>query len=228
MMLEKPIKRESVVNIVLQKIKDALMRGDLKPGDKLPTENEFSEKLNIGRTTVREAMKMLKALGVIEVRQGDGTYVVDKLNSHSINPLIFSLLVQSGSSTELVDLRYLVEVGYTKLAIKKMSDEDLKKLRRIVDDHKKAINKGEDDLGKYETAFHYLILESTHNPFVIEIGKTVLKLFETSIKKTSKSIPNIAIKHHELILNAIEERNPDKVEAAIDKSFEVWCEHVKE
>ncbi len=226
MNLSKPIKRESVVNTVLNRIKEALMKGEIKPGDKLPTEVEFSNKLNVSRTSIREAMQTLKALGVIDVRQGDGTYVVDEVNSNCINPLIFSLLAKSGSSKELVELRFLMEVGYTKLAIKIMNEEDLWAIKNAFEKHNEAVENGENDLGRYEMSFHYEILKATKNPFVIEIGQTVLKLFEASIRRTSKKNPEVAIKHHRGILEAIKKKDSKQAEIAIKQSFEIWGEHI--
>lgn len=226
MRLDKPVQRESVVNIVLNKIKDALVNGEIKPGDKLPTEQEFSEKLGIGRTTVREAMKMLRALGVINVRQGDGTYVVKQLNTNSINSLIFSLLLKAGSDQQLVELRHTIEVGYTKLAIEKITDSDLREIKNVLDQQIAAVKKGEKDLGQYEMKFHQAILKACKNPFLIEIGETVFKLFEASIKNTTKKVPEQAIKHHKLIFQALLDRDKHEAEEAIYKSFEIWKDHV--
>ena len=110
--LETAIGRPSVVNLVLERVKDALISQELKPGDKLPTEMELCKSLNVGRTSVREAVKMLEALGVAEVRRGDGTYISETLNASSLNPLIFALALQSGTNAELVELRLLVEIGF--------------------------------------------------------------------------------------------------------------------
>jgi len=226
--LEKSIGRNSVVESFLERFKNALLRGEIKPGDQLPTEKEFSQKLGIGRSSLREAMKMLEVLGVVEIRRGDGTYVVEEVNSNSLNPLVFSLLLKSGTTRELVELRYIIEVGYTKIAAEKMTEEDLGEIRRVVSDHKEAIEEEEENLGQYENKFHRLILEATHNPFIIEIGKTVFKLFEHSIQKTSEMVPNLATRHHELILDALEEGSSDQVEDAIYESFEVWRDHVRD
>ena len=68
--------------------------GEFKPGDKLPTETEFCQKLGVGRNSIREAIKMLAAIGVVEVFRGDGTYVATKVSPEIFNPLIFSLILE--------------------------------------------------------------------------------------------------------------------------------------
>jgi DNA-binding FadR family transcriptional regulator len=96
-----PINNESIVNGVLKRITDSIASGELKPGDKLPTEVEFIEKLGVGRNSVREAIKMLSAMGVLEVKRGNGTYIATKVSPAIFNPLVFSLLLEPKSIDDL-------------------------------------------------------------------------------------------------------------------------------
>ena len=73
--LQKRIKKPSVANTVMQRVYDALLEGEIKPGDLLPSEAELSEQLNVGKSSVREAIKMLSAIGVVESVQGEGTFI---------------------------------------------------------------------------------------------------------------------------------------------------------
>ncbi|MFW6269335.1 MAG: FadR/GntR family transcriptional regulator [Bacillota bacterium] len=227
MNLTSPINNDSVVNTVLNRIKEALINGELKPGEKLPSEQKFSEKMNIGRSTVREAIKMLEALGVVDIRRGDGTYIVESLDARSINPLIFSLILQTGDPKGLVELRYMVETGFVKLAIQKITNKDLEKIENVLNEHKAAVKKGEkENLGKLELKFHYTILETVRNPFVIELGRTILELFKSSISKVTKTVPERAVQDHERIFAAIKKRDPELADKAVKKSFEVWKKHL--
>lgn len=224
-----PVDRESVVNIVLNKIKEKLLLGELKPGDKLPSENELSEKLRVGRPSVREAIKMLKALGVVEVRHGNGTYIANSININAINPLIFSLILQRGKGKDLLELRRIFEVGYTRLAIEKADDEDIKNIENALKKHEEAIKLNEaDKLGEREIEFHLSILNSTKNPLVIRIGHTILELLKPSIEKTTKKFKERAVEDHKRIFEAIKERDVAKVEKIIEKSYEVWKDQLEE
>ena len=229
MNLNKPIENDSVVNIVLRRIKDALVEGELHPGDKLPSEEKLSKKMNVGRSTVREAIKMLEALGVVEIRRGDGTYIVESMDARSINPLIFSLILQTGNSKGLVELRYMVESGFMKLAIDKLTETDLNKVKKALDKHKEAVeNENYQNLGELDMKFHYTILEIIRNPFISELSQTVLELFRASISRTTKMVPERAVRDHETLYKALKSRDKNKVEKAVQESFEIWKDHIRE
>ena len=98
------ISNESVVNEIIKRITDSLKNEDLKPGDKIPTEIELMETLGVGRNSVREAIKMLSAMGVLEVRRGSGTYVVTKVSSAILNPLVFNLIIEPKTNNDLYEL----------------------------------------------------------------------------------------------------------------------------
>ena len=101
----KPLKRKPISAEILNMITDNILAGNLKPGDKLPTEFELAESLGVGRNSVREAIKILHTLGVVEVKMGAGTFITRSMNGSILEPLILSLAFEQGTSRELVDLR---------------------------------------------------------------------------------------------------------------------------
>lgn len=224
-----PINRESVVNIVVNKIKEKLLLGELKPGDRLPSENELSEKFGVGRPSIREAIKMLKALGVVEIRHGDGTYIANCINADAISPLIFSLILQPGRGKDLLELRHIFEVGYTRLAVERLDEEDIVNIENALKKHEDAVASGRvEELGEREMEFHLSILNATKNPLVIRIGVTILELLEPSIERTSRTFSERAIEDHRRIFEAIKERDIARVEEVIRKSYELWEDQLKE
>ena len=124
----KPLQPESISSSVMDIIVNYLLSGDLKPGDKLPTEHEFAQKLGVGRNSVREAIKMLSSIGVVEVKRGAGTFIVESMSSSILNPLILSLVFEQGASEELLELRLLLDTGVAALVIEKASEHDIKRL----------------------------------------------------------------------------------------------------
>ena len=93
---------KSIVDKIMIEIKSSLIQGDLKLGDKLPSERELTEKYGVSRGAVREAVKMLVALGVVEIKRGDGTYITKKVPHSGLNQLIFSLIQEEGTPQELL------------------------------------------------------------------------------------------------------------------------------
>jgi GntR family transcriptional repressor for pyruvate dehydrogenase complex len=217
----KPLGRKSVVKQVLDHFREALIKKELKPGDYLPSETELTESFGVGKTSIREAVKMLEAVGIVEVKQGHGTYIREKPAEDTLTPMIFQLIVDQGTHEQLIQLRELFEPGYMSLALQQATDEEIARIGESIDEFERKIEAGtqraEDDLN-----FHYRILEATHNPFIIRIGRTVLQLFTASVTQSMRTIPDVALKDHRAIFRALEARDPNALEQAVQKSFEGW------
>ena len=84
-----PLPSGSKSEVIIQRITEALISGDLRPGDKIPTEQEFCDQLKIGRNTVREAIKVLIAFGVLEIRRSEGTFVVDHFSPKLMDSVLY-------------------------------------------------------------------------------------------------------------------------------------------
>lgn len=219
--LRKPVKTGSVSKLVFERIKEALINKELVPGDYLPSETELAKNLGVGKSSVREAVKMLEAMGVVEVRQGNGTIISDHTDRNSINSLIFQLILENGSEKDVLDLRKMFETSYTIMAMNNATKEDVSKIEKTIEIFDKNINAGKQEVDD-DLNFHYAILESTHNPFVIIIGDSILQLFKTSIYKSVKQMPDIALADHISIFNAFRKKDERELTDAIVKSLSVW------
>lgn len=215
------IKNKSVVHSIMKQIEEALLNKDLKPGDKLPSEGELVASMNVGKSSVREALRMLEALGVVETRHGEGSFIVEKPSVNGINPLIYSLLLEQGSNSHILELRQIIEPMYTVLACQKITDEQLQKLEQIVEQMENNVSSG---MSKEELdlLFHHTILEITDNPYIIRIGETVNQLFTYSIMRSIKNNPEICVSDHRRILEAMKRQDSDAVQRAVLQSFEGW------
>ncbi len=179
--------RPNAVDDIVDVFKQAIIRGDLHPGQRLPSEAELREQLGVGRGTVREAMKMLEALGVVDIKRGDGTYIVDKPSSALLSPLVFAIMLEAGMGSELLELRSIIEVGYCQLAAEKATPEDWQRIETAqlaFEDYARSPDWQVDELARRDLDFHYAILDATHNPLLIKIGRTVEELFFASMRGT--------------------------------------------
>ena len=219
--LSTPVGNDSVVLLVLDRIKEALVNREIKPGDFLPSEEELSRNLGVGKSSVREAVKMLQAMGVAEVRRGQGTVIREHPGEDILDPLIFQLILENADISDLVDLRMMFEPAYSLFAMERATVEDLKAIEETVRRFEEVIATGtqqaDDDI-----AFHLAILRATHNPFVIRIGETILQLFKASIKRSMQEIPETALEDHRKILTAFTAKDAEALRQAIVDSFAGW------
>ena len=219
--LASPRQQDSVVVFVIERIKEALINKELQAGDYLPSEAELTQSLGVSKTSVREAIKMLQAMGIVEVRRGQRTLIREHPGEDSINPMLFQLLVEKGTTKDIVDFRMMFEPAYALMAMERATEEDIENIRKTLERFEITIEKGlptaEDDL-----AFHRAILESTHNPFVIRTGTTILQLFKASIGRSVQDHPQVALEDHKRIFTAFCAKDEHQLREAIIKSFERW------
>ncbi len=226
-LFKKSIKSGPLSHRVMDEIKSALLNNSLHPGDRLPTETEMSDSLGVGKSSVREAIKMLEILGVVETRQGDGTFITNKQIEQHVNPLVYQLILLQGTNAQIMELRAMFEPAFCKLAVLNVTDEDILNIRKVHKTFCEKVSNGtqqaDDDL-----AFHKAILQATHNPYVIRIGETVMQLFSATIEKSMKRIPERAVADHEAILAAFLSRDEGLLQNTLMASFDGWMSMMDE
>ncbi len=210
----KKINRSSVVQTIIDNLTKAMLDGDLKPGDKIPTEMELSEELGVARNSVREAVKILVYLGVLEIRRSEGTFVCEGFSDSLMDPMIYGLILNQQNTTELNELRAMIESGVLRLAIQKCTDEEINLLKEKLDDLKSALLKDNADyeqVFQYDNAFHDTITGMGHNELVNKINSMVLLLTHSirlnSVKNMIDSGRNKELyEAHERVYNLVASR----------------------
>lgn len=219
--LSTPLQQGSVVLLVIERIKQALINDELAPGDYLPSEAELTRNLGVGKSSVREAIKMLQAMGILEVRRGQGTRVREHPSEDALNSLVFQMILAKGVTKDMLELRAMFEPAYTIMAMHRATPQDLARIRGTVRDLENALNSNTQD-SRFDLAFHMAVLHATHNPLVIRIGETMMELFDASIETSMRTLPEVALKDHKAILKAIEEKDEAGVREAIRVSSSSW------
>lgn len=220
-----PLNRQPVASTITNLLTRSLLSKQLKPGDKLPTESELAQTLRVGRNSVREAIKMLSSLGVIEIRRGVGTFIPTSLTASVLHPLVMSLVYRLGTSMELWELRVLVDAGVVELAIQKASSEDLLALEQANERIRRALDADPLDTGlvrDLDLAFHRCLVHATHNPLVAELGEAIYSLFFASIERSIAGDPASAYQNHQLIIDAIKNKRSDEARHLVTRSLSHW------
>lgn len=227
------IRQSSVVDQIIEHFKNALINGELKAGQRLPSENELCDQFGVGRSAIREAMKVLKALGVVTIQQGAGTYIVHEPSPVMLNPLVFAIMLEADVSGKLVELRRMIEIGYCELAAHHATAEDWKRIEAAeaaLEEFAARDKHDPETLARLDLDFHRAILEASHNALVIRIGHAVEELYFASIRNTYRYVegnPGRAIKFHRAIMAAIQAQDFTTIHEAVDASLQFWKEQVK-
>ena len=127
----KSVENRSVSQIIVEQIQDMIMSGELKAGDPLPTERALAETLNVGRPSLREALKALEVMGVVESRQGSGNYISNNVSESFYKPLSLSFKLSGRDHTEILQMRRMIEYYTTVNAAQKADTDDIKDLDLI-------------------------------------------------------------------------------------------------
>ena len=159
-------------------IQELILSGELRPGSRLPTENELAAQLGVGRSSIREAVKALEVIRVVDVRQGDGTYVTSLEPHLLLERLGFAIdLVQDEAILEIVEVRRLFEPIATGLAAKRIDDAAIAQLDACVANMEES-GGDQEKLVHWDQRFHSTIIEATGNRTLTSIldglaGRTV-------------------------------------------------------
>ena len=201
----------TVTDRAISAIKQMVVDGTLKPGDRLPTESELSETIGVSRNSLREAVKALSVIRVLDVRQGDGTYVTALEPEQLLESLAFVLdLHQDTSYVEILEIRRLLEPAAVEQACQHLTDEDFEKLERTMADLDASSDI--EQLVTADIAFHKLINERCPNDYLSSLldslaGSTARARVWRGL--TDDSSVERTLAEHRRILDALRARRPD-------------------
>ena len=223
------LKSESVVQQVINCLTDGIVSGQLKPGDRLPTEPELAARLGVARTSVREATKILAYMGVLESRRSEGTFVSSGFKESMIDPMVYGIILGRGRDFDsLIELRELIEVGIMRLAIRKRNPEQLAEIRRRLEDFEDAAagRRGEivEACFLADDAFHAAVSAMCQNDLADKINRVVRVLTYAVRRKTVETMISSGrsrehVDVHWKIYEMLETGNTENLEALIHHSY---------
>ncbi|MGC2243045.1 MAG: FadR/GntR family transcriptional regulator, partial [Candidatus Aquilonibacter sp.] len=203
-----PIERRSVFDEVVTRLGDFIMQSELKPGDKLPAERELTESLRVGRSSLREAVKALRAVGAIDVVAGGGMYVGRGGSKSLAKPLSWAVLLNASSLQQTVEAREILEVQLAPLAAERVGDEELTELRRLLENMRAARNDPEAYLSA-DVQFHLTIARASKNDILCYALEMLQHVVSAWIRRSmlATNCQPLAIDEHQAIYDALVARN---------------------
>jgi GntR family transcriptional repressor for pyruvate dehydrogenase complex len=202
----------------VDQIKKLIISGHLKPGDKLPSENELSHLLNVSRSSVREALRALESSGLIQVKSGAGAFVSDDaLVINSINDALQRLLTRRDRALKLLQVRGAIESMMASQAALIITQEELLKLDNLLERQKQAVQTRPEnyleDLATLDAEFHLTICQAGDNDIATEIISALAPSFHDDNKAIYYFEKGFQwVEEHQRILKALTKRDAQAAE----------------
>jgi GntR family transcriptional repressor for pyruvate dehydrogenase complex len=202
------VPRTRVYRAIVDQIREQIATGRIKPGDRLPPERELAELFKASRNSVRDAIRVLEQMGMIDSRQGDGTYIRSATADEVTAPLALCLLQSRTQMRELWEVRRVVEPALAEAAADRITPGELDDLEAILDVQRGKVEAGELALEE-DAAFHYGIAEAAGNGVMLQVMDTLVDLLRQSRERSLQQGDRPVYSHagHVRILAALRHRD---------------------
>lgn len=224
-------KSTKVYEEVVERIKNMVENGELKMGEKLPTERAMAEELNVSRASIREAIRSLEVIGLVECKQGAGNYIRKDFSEILLEPLSMMFMLKQGSAMDIYELREVLELSTIMLSAKRIGKEDLEKLKNLIKMFKESDIESNNVI--IDKEFHYTIVRAANNQLITNLLNVVSQLMDKFITDLRKNILESSenkeklLELHEKIYFALEEKDDYKAYTALKDHFKLIKEYIK-
>jgi GntR family transcriptional repressor for pyruvate dehydrogenase complex len=211
-----PVKRTGLTEILVSRILGLVTAGNLKAGDQLPSERSLAESFQVSRPTVREAVRALAVLGVLEIRHGGGIVVSQLSAADLLKPLTFFLTLQNTEVDKLYEARELIESDIAARAAVKASAADVALLERLIAEQE-AATETPVQYRAVDTTFHRHLAELADNEFLARTAES-LNILGLEFRKVASETPSVisrSIQDHKAIVKALRENDAEAARAAM-------------
>lgn len=223
-----PIKPRRISDQVFEQLRELIARGRIKPGERLMPERELATSLRVSRTTVREALNKMVVMGILEQKQGQGTFV-RALDRSSPNSFMGLLGAEEATLVDLLDVRLGLECNAARFAALRATTADLNNLERHLAEMSTAVTTGQTG-AEADVAFHMAIAEASHNPLQVLLMRQFYDFMSLGIERNlslfyeGANLIGAVAHQHEKIVAGIRQRDP---EAAV-KAVQMHIEKIRE
>lgn len=205
----RPVERRRIYDSIVDQIRQLITAGTWKPGQRLPSERELTEMLSVGRTSVREALRILEAMGFIEIRAGDGSYVQDSVSVPSRLYNLVNLVQGDEYIVDLMEARELIESQIAFVAAESATPEDVAALEAIVGRQAASIESSGSGIEE-NIEFHLRLTQATGNRVLVELHQIFFQLSHETIAQLFHvpGRPQESLDQHRAIIQAVKEHRP--------------------
>lgn len=225
---------ESTVDIIINQIIEYIIDGTFEPGQRIPTEIELAQSFGVGRNSVREAVKVLSAYGILEIRRADGTYVCSDFSPKIFNPLVYGIVLEKNPNY-LIEVRDAIDNYVYLLAARNATEENLISLRSVLESLVAELEKDDPDIDRIadlDGDFHVELSRCGHNPILLQINRIVCLMLHQSRKLTIENMIRNGKKQflaniHQKTYDAIVNHDFDNILNISQESMLNWSNFVR-
>ena len=219
--LIEPIKKTRIAEEVADRIRMLVLDGTFPVGRPLPSERLLRERFAVSRGSIRDALRMLEMIGLLETRHGQGTFPQELTVDRLVAPLASVMTYRQDLRDELMDVRRMFEPAVARAAATRATDEDFSDFQRILDAQRRKLETGRSAIVE-DTAFHAALARSTHNRVVVSIMATLNDLLVESrtLALKQKGRPERSIEGHEAVVAALRCRDAEGAARAMYKHID--------
>ena len=212
-----PVKRSRIYEHIVEQIHALIREGRWAPGDQIPPERELAERFRVSRTSVREALRALESLGLVEIRPGEGTFVREVSVETLIEPLALVMASQREAIGELFEARRLLEPSLAALAAERATPEEIQEMERILEEQAREVATGRTGIAQ-DAAFHAALGAAAHNRAITRIAHGIMDLLTQSREESlnTPGRPQRSHEDHRRVLAAVTARDPAAAERSMD------------
>ena len=216
-----PIKSTRIYEEIVRRVKAMIAEGRLKGGDRLPPERDLAEKFVVSRTSVREALRALESLGLVEIRPGEGTFIREVSIDALVEPLARLMVSEREATGELFEARRLLEPSLAALAATRATPEEIQEMERILEAQAQEIAAGRTGLAQ-DAQFHAAIGAAAHNRAITRIAHAVMDVLTQSREESlnTPGRPKRSHEDHRRVLAAVRARDAEGAQRAMLEHIE--------
>jgi len=225
-----PVQSKKLHQQVFEQIQQLIVDGELKSGDRLPSERDLCEILHVGRNSIREALRALEALGIIESHQGGGNYITSDIGSGLLEPLALNFRLHGGTFNDLWEVRRALENEAAILAAGRITAEQKTALQSLLDAFRQCDREAESV--RLDKEFHLKIAECSGNVMLRTFLSAISSLLESAIQNGRKGIMRAfadrseLVAMHEAIGEAILNGDSRAASAAVEHHFQMILDNL--
>jgi GntR family transcriptional regulator, transcriptional repressor for pyruvate dehydrogenase complex len=219
--LLQPIKKGRVAEEIADRIRRLILEGALPADGPLPGERQLAARFAVSRGSVRDALRVLETIGLIETRHGQGTFARELDVGRLVAPLTSILTYRHDLRDELFDVRRMFEPAVARVAASRVTEQDVEALQRLLDAQRRKLKHGASAIAE-DTEFHAALARATQNRVVVRIMETLNDLLIESRKLTlkQKGRPMRSLEGHEAVVAALRRRDPEAAAAAMHRHID--------